>query len=161
MGCQKKRGPGRRKTGKKAVESAEKQRRILELRKAGYTLDQIADELGYADASGVHHALTRTLERTVGEPAQELRALEADRLDEMWRKVWEKLDRGDVGVVETLIRLQARRAKLLGLDVPTLQRHEIEASLRNATPQETEAAVIEMYRKNPDLWKRIKKEVEG
>lgn len=38
-----------------------------------------------------------------------------------------------------------------------VQRHELTVK---ASPQETEEAVIHMYRANPDVWKRIKKAVE-
>lgn len=47
--------------------------------------------------------------------------------------------------------------KMAGLYI---QRHEIQAQLQ-AGPTETEEAVVELYRKNPELWERIKKSVEG
>lgn len=40
-----------------------------------------------------------------------------------------------------------------------VQRHEIKAHL-TMTPQDTEQAAIEMFRSNPDLWERVKGQVE-
>ena len=41
------------------------------------------------------------------------------------------------------------------------EKHEISGHLLEGTPEDIEAAVIELYRSNPEIWKRVKKEVEG
>jgi hypothetical protein len=50
---------------RKTVDTAARMRaiRCLELKAQGWTLDQIAREVGYASSSGVHGALERELER--------------------------------------------------------------------------------------------------
>lgn len=110
---------GRAKTSKAAVENTEKQRKVLELRRAGMTLQEIADKLGYAGPSGPQQVLDRALERMVREPAESVRALETERLDLLWAKVWEALESGNLAAVDSALRVMARRARLLGLDAPT------------------------------------------
>ena len=54
-------------------EVVEKERKVLELRRAGYTFDDIARSVGYASPSGAFYALERALTRTLQQPADELR----------------------------------------------------------------------------------------
>jgi transcriptional regulator len=153
------RGPG--KVGKAAVESAEKQRRVLELRKEGLTLQQIADELGYACPSGAHKALTRALEHMLREPVEEVRALECARLDAMWQKAWSRLKRGNVNAIDVLLRIMTRRSKLLGLDAPTYNKHEVTQMMNASSDEEIEDRVVAIYQSNSELWERVKTKVEG
>ena len=44
-------------------EVAERYRRVVDLKKAGLTYDQIAHELGYADRSGAKRALDAAIDR--------------------------------------------------------------------------------------------------
>jgi len=57
------------------------------------------------------------LKDTLREPAQELRDLEAERLDTMQESIWEKTGPEKMGAIDRLLRIMERRAKLLGLDV--------------------------------------------
>jgi hypothetical protein len=41
------------------------------------------------------------------------------------------------------------------------EKREISGHLLNGTPEQTEQAVIDLYRENPELWKRIKERVEN
>ncbi len=107
-----------RKTGTAALAARDKQRRALQLRTEGRTLDQIADELGYADKSGAHRAITAALDRHEAAAVDEYRDLEAARLNELQRAVWPLAIAGDLAAVTACIRIIDRRARLLGLDVP-------------------------------------------
>jgi hypothetical protein len=100
-------------------EVVEKERRVLELRRAGYTFDDIAKTVGYASPSGAFYALSRALKRTLQQPANELREMETDRLDRLQAAVWPKALAGDNKAVDTILKIMDRRARLLGLDAPS------------------------------------------
>lgn len=51
----------------------------------------------------------------------ELRTLEAQRLDRLFLVVWRQALAGDLAAVDRALRIQDRRAKLLGLDEPSRQ----------------------------------------
>lgn len=101
-----------------AIEATERQRQVLELRKSGLGFQAIADQLGYKDHSGAYRAFRTALRKTLQEPADELRALEVDRLDTMLLGLWPKATRGDTWSVDRVLRIMERRAALLGLDAP-------------------------------------------
>lgn len=101
-----------------SAEVIERERRVLELRRAGVTFDVIAEQLDYADRSGAYRAFKRALARTLQQPAREVRDLEVDRLDKLMVAVWKKALGGDLQAVDRVIRISERRARLLGLDAP-------------------------------------------
>ena len=110
-------GTGKSRTSPARIAVNEKQARALELRKAGVGYQEIADELGYASASGAFEAVKSALDRMLREPADALREIELDRLDTMWSSVWENVLAGDLDSIGTALRITERRARLLGLDV--------------------------------------------
>lgn len=68
-----------------------------------------------------HQAVTAYLEATRAvsrEAAEEIRRIELDRIDRMLAAVSPQAEDGDLQAVQTAIKLQERRAKLLGLDAP-------------------------------------------
>lgn len=89
----------------------------MELRKAGCSFQEIADELDYASPSGAYEAVKAALDRTLREPADELRKVELERLDTMWAAVWENALAGDLDSIAAALRIAERRSRLLGLDV--------------------------------------------
>ena len=95
-----------------------KEREALELRTAGHGWQEIADQLGYANASGPWKAVDRILAKQIREPAETLIALELVRLDAMLKAIFEKILLGDLGAIDRGLRIMERRAKLLGLDRP-------------------------------------------
>jgi len=103
---------------KESVGITEKQRKALELRKAGVKLDTIAEQLGYADASGAYRAIISALKKTLQEPADELRKMELERLDGMLLRLEPAIRIGDPQAIRTALAIQDRRAKYLGLDLP-------------------------------------------
>jgi hypothetical protein len=106
-----------------AAETIEKERRALGLRRAGITYDEIARQVGYANASGARKAVMRGLKRTLQDDADATRQLEADRLDRLQAGVWNAAAGGDVQALDRVLKIMDRRAKLLGLDVPA--KHEL------------------------------------
>lgn len=104
----------------------DKERRVLELRRAGVTFDVIAQEVGYSNASGAHHAYTRALKRTLQNAgADEMREVELDRLDRLQRFAWTAAAQGNLRAIETILRIMGRRAKMLGLDMPVKVEQEV------------------------------------
>lgn len=113
----------------------------MELRRTNLSYRQIADQLGVS-VSTAHAMVQRGLADLVGESTEEVRRLELERLDHMARaalavlgkrhlivsqgrvavhpKTGEPLlDSGPVlHAIDRLLRVQDRRAKLLGLDAP-------------------------------------------
>ena len=109
-------GTGKSQTSPARIEVDEKQIAALNLRKAGATFQEIADELGYASPSGAYEAVQSALKKAISEPAEELRHLELARLDEMQAAVWEAVQAGDPDAIGSVLRIMGHRMKLLGLE---------------------------------------------
>ena len=71
-----------------AVEYRRRSQQVLELRKAGLSFSQIAEHLGYADASGAKRLYDRALAEAPQQAAAELRALHNERLETLLKGVW-------------------------------------------------------------------------
>lgn len=117
----------------KRKQVAERRNQAIELRKQGRTFDEIAKALGYktrsAAAQDVQRAMRQAVQQT-NEAANELRQLELDRLDHLWREAWDVMQRphllvqggkpvvveveDDDGTVKT-IRLQDDSPKLAAI----------------------------------------------
>jgi DNA-binding CsgD family transcriptional regulator len=108
--------PGTAKArAQKRLKTALRRAQILELRKRGRGLAQIADELGIS-RQAVHKHIAVAMARIVDEPAQEVVKLEVMRLDALLDGVWLSATTGETRSVEAALQIMARRAKLLGLD---------------------------------------------
>lgn len=115
---------GRRLLGNRKQES--RRERALRLRIAGYSLREIADELD-CSIETVHQDVNVSLTKLRAfndRLAEDLRQLELERLDKMTRVLLRRLDDEKYAdkhleSIDTLIKVQARRAKLVGLDAPT------------------------------------------
>jgi transcriptional regulator with XRE-family HTH domain len=79
-------------------ETAERDARAAELRAQGWTLQQIADELGYSDRSTARQAVQRALREIVQGPAEKLIQQEAARLDSLYEEALDILHRDHVMV---------------------------------------------------------------
>jgi hypothetical protein len=101
----------------------------IKLRMAGATLDDIARQLDFKSAAGAYKSVMRELQATskdMGEGTEAVRQLELKRLDQMQFPLWPQVLAGDVAATTTALRIQERRASLLGLDAPK----QIEARVR-------------------------------
>lgn len=108
--------PPESKTSVRRLEAAERQVQALELRKAGVSFSRIAQQLGYKDGSTAYHAVERALLAIKQEPTDAVRQLSLERLDRMLVAVWQKAIGGDLLAVDRVLKIEERRAKLLGLD---------------------------------------------
>lgn len=141
-------GPGRGRNGKfaRTVDTAERDAEAARLRARGHGYQEIAEQLGYQNDSGAYKAVQRALVHTMAEPAEEVRALQLEQLDRLTAAALAVLERNHVTVshgriirddedkpllddgpvltaIDRLLKIQERRAKLLGLDAPA--RHEV------------------------------------
>jgi len=121
-------------------ETAERDAEAARLRVQGRTYQQIADALGLSHRDLARRAVERALTDVVREPAAELRALELERLDALWREAWRVMQTNHVRVsggrvvehdgkplrddgpvlaaIDRLVRISERRCHLLGLNAP-------------------------------------------
>ena len=101
----------------------------IKLRMAGATLNDIAKQLGFKSEAGAYKSVMRELAATAqaqGEGTEAVRQLELKRLDQMQFPLWPAVLSGDTTATTTALRIQERRASLLGLDAPK----QIEARVR-------------------------------
>jgi hypothetical protein len=101
------------------VEQVKRERDALELRRAGLDYAAIAQRLNFANKGSAHKAVSRALQRTNADVAEDLRSMEADRLDRLQAAMWGPALQGSAAAVDRVLRIMERRAKLLGLDAPT------------------------------------------
>jgi hypothetical protein len=106
------------RTSPRRIESARRRLQAVELRRAGATFEQIGQALGCTRMRAwqlVAEEMARlNKERT--EAAEGLLALECDRLDALHLVLWPKAMKGDLDAIDRLIKLSARRCRMLGLD---------------------------------------------
>lgn len=106
--------------------AVEKRReRACDLRLSGMSVRQIAAELKCSIGT-VHNDISAVLERTrdaAGDAIERDRRLSLGRLDVAIKALWPKVQAGDGESIRELVRLEQRRAKLLGLDAA--DKHEV------------------------------------
>ena len=123
------------------VAAAERERKAVELRRAGLTWAEVAAGAGYASKQGACTAVRRHLAAVVSDTrdnVEELRALELDRLDVLQRGIWAQARAGRVKAVDRALAIMAQRAKLLGLN--TNERTAANAMSRTAAVLERDIA---------------------
>ena len=109
--------PGESKSSPRRIDGRERQRQALELRKSGATLEAIAEAVGYRSRQAAHDSIKRALAAIPRLAAQQLRDLDVDRLDRLIFAMWPRALRGDAEAVNSVLRILAQRARLLGLEV--------------------------------------------
>lgn len=147
--------PHRRRNSAKSAEEAV---RCFELRLDGLTFSAIGAEVGLA-VSTVHARIEAHIAERVNPLADELRAIELDRLDRAIVRVFEVLAKTHVVVqngkvvtgadgrplvddmpalqaIDRLIRISERRCKMLGLDAPTPLKADV--TLHQVDPRDLE-----------------------
>jgi hypothetical protein len=94
-----------------------KRAEVVALRLQGKTLNDIAKATGLAGDSSVRYHLDAWLaeQRPTAEQTEELRQLQASQIDALFDGLWPQRD--DVAVVDRLVKLMDRKARLMGLDL--------------------------------------------
>ncbi len=101
------------------VTAREREVSALRFRAEGCTYEEIGRRLGITKQSAweaVGRAMARNAE-AIREQADEVRVLEAERLDAAASAIWPKVMEGDLRAQDTWLRNRSRYATLLGLDV--------------------------------------------
>lgn len=88
--------------------------RAVELRQAGFSYDDIAIELGYANRSGVWKATQAALKSVQSELVDEYRTLNLERLDALLAVVWPEALAGDIKSVTAARQILNAQDRLLG-----------------------------------------------
>lgn len=104
--------------GARRLRTLQRQARALELRIAGHTYSQIGADLGISPQAAyklIDRALTRLHTRIDGRAETE-RELELLRLDRWLQIADSAVQAGNIDAINQCLRIQERRAKLLGLD---------------------------------------------
>jgi hypothetical protein len=90
----------------------------IELRKQGHTLRQIADLLGWRSIPAVHKAIREAIDGATFEAVDEMRTVTAERYDGMIKTYYPLAVEGDTDAAMIVLRIEAQRARLFGLDAP-------------------------------------------
>lgn len=99
------------------AESALRRRKAVEMRLAAIGYQDIADELGFSSVSGAWKAVQQGMREFVREPTTSDRLqLEVDRDDAMIQSLWPKARRGNIAAIETILKIQNRVSRYMGLD---------------------------------------------
>lgn len=104
----------------KELEVELRRKKVLNLRVTGKTIREIAAHLGVS-VGLVHKDLTAVLARTVAE-TNEVQHVEREvslaRLDRSMNVAWTQVSKKPLEAVDRIVRIEQRRADLLGLDAP-------------------------------------------
>jgi AraC-like DNA-binding protein len=107
-----------RPTSLNRIRAAEKSRQALELRTAGFTLVQIANQLGYRTHSAAHAAIVRALAEVPRQAAEEYRDMQLVACEKMRTNLYRGAVNGGIKEVHALIKVLQHEAKLRGLEAP-------------------------------------------
>jgi len=109
------------KASPRRLKPSERQAAAMELKLAGKSYRTIARKLGFRGPSGAHKAVAAYLKKTREAPTNELRRIELERLDRLQVIAWKRVTvMADLKAISTVLKIMERRAKLLGLDAPTM-----------------------------------------
>jgi len=129
---------------KRSLATRESDARALEFRRRGLSYEQISAQMEWRSPSAAHQAVQRALADSAREAGEEVRQIEAARLDELTRTLMRVLatkhyvvsvasgvvarhpetgqllqdDAPVIHAIAGLVRISERRSKLLGLDAP-------------------------------------------
>ena len=86
----------------------------------GYSFSQIAEQCGYASAAGASEAYKRAREKIddLLSDTKEQRELAISRMDRLLQAVWDRADNGYLPAIDRALKIEERRAKILGIDAP-------------------------------------------
>lgn len=109
-----------KKTEAQTIDIAERRAKALDYRKAGlsYRAIGIKLDISHEQARQDIEAELKALAAARQDSAEELRQLELERCDMLFKGLEPMAAIGNPGAVNSFLRVMERRAKLLGLDAP-------------------------------------------
>jgi DNA-binding transcriptional MerR regulator len=144
------------------LEAAERDKQAAELRAQGWTLQEIADELGSSHRKNVKLGIQQAFRAIVKGPAEKLLQMEASRLDALYEEALAVLERDHVTVshgkiitirdpetgdekpllddgpklaaIDRLVKIRESYRRLFGLDQPV----KVDATVHQVTQQDLE-----------------------
>jgi hypothetical protein len=133
-------GPRVRAKKKNTAQVAEERLRCYQLRLTGASIVMISKQTGLSVGT-VHNRIQAEIKDRVEPVAEDVRKMQLDRLDEWLMHLNKQIREGRSVArnVEVAIRVEERRAKLLGADAPD----KITATVTHATA-DVDAAVAEL-----------------
>lgn len=121
------------------AEHIERRTRAMELKSAGWTYQQISDELGYGNRGNAYKDIQKGLDvrrNDEGEMADRLRTVQDMRLEEMYKAVYPQAvgqttrdGQPNLRAVDTLLKIMERQSRLHGLDAPIKQELAVTTNL--------------------------------
>jgi transcriptional regulator len=102
------------------VSRAKRRNRVLELRAAGLTEDQIASQVGITQ-QGVNQIIARALENMANDSAErveQIRAMKLFELDQLKRAIWADALKGNLKAVREAVKIIQVQAKISGAEAP-------------------------------------------
>ena len=141
-------------TSPRRVALRKNQAAALELRRTGYSFDEIAAHMKRPRAT-IHRWITDALDEVVQEPAQAVLKLELQRLDAYLAAYHAAAIEGDIPATEIALKISEKRCRLLGLfakdgqqsgpvavniggaEVPALQIEFVMPTVRDDDPPDT------------------------
>ena len=101
------------------LQARENEQKALSLWLKGATFEQVAAAgFGIATANGAWRAVHRALARIPKDDADQAREAQLARLQALRLLLWNHAGADPIKAAEALIKLEAREARLLGLDMP-------------------------------------------
>lgn len=127
-------------------DEADRYRLVVELRRNGWTFDEIAEHVGYADRAGAKRAYDSALKRWGAKVVDDLRVSEGERLDQLWRRVITAIaqlgadaePKDLTALMNTAVKVSSARRQLFGLDVP----RSVELTGANGGPIELDMSKV-------------------
>lgn len=119
----------------------------MKLRADGNSYQEIGDEM-HISLAVARKLVQEGLRFSLSEAADEVRQLEAFKLERLYKVVYPLALQGDGAAVDRCIRIMERKAKLLGIDSPTevdmaeLRAH-LFAKLKDSLPPELWMQVVQ------------------
>ena len=98
------------------MSAGERTRRAMALKLAGASYAQIAQNLGYHDASGARKAVQRGMKSALHESASELKKIHYGRLEHMLMLLWPDVNQKDLSSMSAALSVMDRMERLYGLN---------------------------------------------
>ena len=100
-----------------------RRQKAFQLRRGGASYREIAEALQVSHQTAANDvaAILKQVNARTQDVALEYRTMQLARLDAMLMGVWGKASKGELGAVSMVIKIEERRARLLGLDAPARQ----------------------------------------
>jgi hypothetical protein len=109
---------GNCKTSMKSIQARQREAQALERLQRGETFENIAEALGYSDASGAWRAVARALARIPVPAAEQLRQIDNRRVEEMLLALRPGIEKGEARSIEVALKALVHLARLNGYLAP-------------------------------------------